>query len=282
MIILDGKKLSQKIIDSLKQEIDSLGVRPRLDIILVGDYPPSVKYVEMKQKKAESIGISGQIHRLPKSSSTADIVTLVQKLNQDNNVTGLMVQLPLPEQIDTLTVLSAIDPKKDADGLSPGNLGLLFQKKSDGIMAATALGVIKLIEEYNLDLDGKNAVIIGRSPDVSLPLFAGLLSKNCTVTICHSHTKNLSQITSQADILISAIGKPKFLDAEFVKQDAAVIDVGYATDSETGKTAGDFDFENIKNKVEFITPVPGGVGPMTVASLLFNTVKIARKNVKKQ
>ncbi len=277
MTTLDGKKLSEKILDSLKQEINSLNLDPRLDIVLVGEYLPSVKYVEMKQKKAESIGISGQIHRLPENSSTQDVVSLIQKLNQDNQITGLMVQLPLPSQIDTLTVLSAIDPNKDADGLSPTNLGLLFQKKSTGITAATALGVIKLIEEYNIDLDGKNAVIIGRSPDVSLPLFARLLAKNCTVTICHSHTQNLSQITSQADILISAIGKPKFLGPEFVKKDAVIIDVGYAADPVTGKTTGDFNFEAIKDKVSYITPVPGGVGPMTVASLLFNTVQLTKK-----
>jgi len=277
MILLDGKLVSQKILDSLKQEIQTLNLKPRLDIILVGDYQPSVKYVEMKQKKAESIGISGEIHRLPENSSTQDIVSLIQKLNQDNQITGLMVQLPLPPQVDTLTVLSSIDPQKDADGLNPTNLGLLFQKKSNGITAATALGIIKLIDEYHIDLNGKNAVIIGRSPDVSLPLFALLLAKNATVTICHSHTQNLSKICSQADILISAIGKPKFLGKEFIKKDAIIIDVGYATDPATGKSTGDFDFENIKNLVSYITPVPGGIGPMTVASLLYNTVQIAKK-----
>lgn len=277
MILLDGKATSQKILDSLKKEIQTLNLKPRLDIILVGEYPPSIKYVEMKQKKAESIGISGQIHRLSENSSTDQITSLIQKLNQNNQVTGLMVQLPLPPPVNTLKVLSSINPQKDADGLSPANLGLLFQKKSNGIAAATSLGIIKLLEEYRIDLSGKNAVIIGRSPDVSLPLFALLLAKNTTVTICHSHTRNLAQICSQADILISAIGKPKFLDKEYVKDKAIIIDVGYATDSVTGKTSGDFDFENIKNLTSYITPVPGGVGPMTVASLLFNTVQLAKK-----
>ncbi|MPM57821.1 Bifunctional protein FolD protein [bioreactor metagenome] len=188
-----------------------------------------------------------------------------------------MVQLPLPSQIDTTQVLMAIDPLKDADGLSPINLGLLFQKKNIAIPSATSLGIMKLIEEYKLDLSGKNAVIIGRSPDVSLPLFAQLMDKNCTVTICHSFTKNLSEITSQADILISAIGKPKFLGREFVKKDAVVIDVGYATDPVTGKTTGDFDFDQIKDLVSFITPVPGGVGPMTIASLFWNTIQISKR-----
>jgi methylenetetrahydrofolate dehydrogenase (NADP+) / methenyltetrahydrofolate cyclohydrolase len=277
MILLDGKTTSQKILDLLKQEIKSLGLTPRLDIILVGEYLPSVKYVEMKQKKAEAIGISGQIHRLPENSSTNKVVSLIEKLNQDDNITGIMVQLPLPPQIDTTIVLCSINPQKDADGLNPTNLGLLFQKKSTGIAAATSLGVMKLLDEYQIELDGKSAVIVGRSPDVSLPLFAQLLAKNCTVTICHSHTKNLSQITSQADILISAIGKPRFLGPEFVKKDVIIIDVGYATDPITGKTTGDFDFEAIKDKVSYITPVPGGVGPMTVASLLFNTVQLAKK-----
>ena len=276
MILLDGKAVSQKLLESLKQEIQTQNLKPRLDIILVGDYLPSIKYVEMKQKKAESIGISGEIHHLTESSTTSEIISLIQKLNQDSQVTGLMVQLPLPPQIDTLAVLFSINPKKDADGLSPTNLGLLFQKKSNGIAAATALGVIKLIDEYHIDLNGKNAVIIGRSSDVSLPLFALLLAKNATVTVCHSHTQNLSQICSQADILISAIGKPKFLGAEYVKKDAVVIDVGYASDPATGKSTGDFDFEAIKDVASYITPVPGGIGPMTVASLLYNTVQIAK------
>jgi methylenetetrahydrofolate dehydrogenase (NADP+) / methenyltetrahydrofolate cyclohydrolase len=281
MIILDGKTTSQKLLENLSLEIRNSKLDIRLDIILVGEYLPSVKYVEMKQKKAESIGITGEIHRLPKNSSTQDVVSLIEKLNNNETITGLMVQLPLPSQIDTSTVLCSINPQKDADGLNPTNLGLLFQKKSKGIAAATSLGVMKLLVEYQIELDGKNAVIVGRSPDVSLPLFAQLLAKNCTVTICHSHTQNLSKICSQADILISAIGKPKFLGAEFVKKDAVVVDVGYGTDSTTGKTTGDFDFDAIKNKVNYISPVPGGVGPMTVASLLSNTVAIAKRNIQK-
>ena len=277
MILLDGKATSQKLLDSLKQEIQTLKLKPRLDIILVGDYQPSIKYVEMKQKKAESIGISGEIHHLSENSSTDEIISLIQKLNQDSQVTGLMVQLPLPSQVNTNQVLLSIKPSKDADGLNPINLALLFQKNNQGIASATSLGIIKLLEEYQIDLTGKNAVIIGRSPDVSLPLFAQLMAKNATVTICHSYTQDMAKITSQADILISAIGKPKFLGAEFVKKDAVIIDVGYATDPATGKSTGDFDFEAIKDKISYITPVPGGVGPMTVASLLYNTVQIAKK-----
>ncbi len=276
MQILDGKTLSEKILSDLSSEIKNSNLNPSLDIILVGDDPASLKYVELKNQKAAQIGISGQIHYLSQDSTTRDITDLIDKLNQDSLVTGLMVQLPLPSQIDTTQVLMAIDPLKDADGLSPINFGLLFQKKNIAIPSATSLGIMKLLEEYNIDLSGKNAVIIGRSPDVSLPLFAQLMDKNCTVTICHSFTKNLSEITSQADILISAIGKPNFLGREFVKKNAVIIDVGYASDPTTGKTTGDFDFEQVKDLVSFITPVPGGVGPMTIASLFSNTVDICR------
>ncbi len=277
MQILDGKTLSEKILSNLSLEIQNSKLKINLDIILVGDDPASLKYVELKNTKAASIGIGGQIHRLQEDSSTKEVINLIEKLNKDSSVTGLMVQLPLPSQIDTTQVLMAINPLKDADGLSPISLGLLFQKKSSAIASATSLGIMKLLEEYQIDLNGKNAVIIGRSPDVSLPLFAQLMDKNCTVTICHSFTKNLSEITSQADILISAIGKPRFLGREFVKEGAVIIDVGYATDSTTGKTTGDFDFDQIKDLASFITPVPGGVGPMTIASLFWNTVQIAKK-----
>lgn len=276
MKIIDGVKLSQKILDDLKNEISKLNLKPNLDIILVGDDPSSLKYVELKNRKASQIGIGGQIHRLSQSSTTNEVVNLIEKLNQDSSVTALMVQLPLPSQIDTTQVLMAIDPLKDADGLSPINLGLLFQKQNIAIPSATSLGIMKLLEEYKIDLSGKNAVIIGRSPDVSLPLFAQLMDKNCTVTICHSFTKDLSQITSGADILISAIGKPNFLGREFVKEGAVVIDVGYASDPTTGKTTGDFNFNEVKDLASFITPVPGGVGPMTIASLFSNTVDICR------
>lgn len=276
MQILDGKTLSEKIIDNLSLEIRNSKLNINLDIVLVGDDPASLKYVELKNKKAESIGIGGQIYHLSQNSSTDQVIHLINQLNKKKSVTGLMVQLPLPSQIDTTKVLMAIDPKKDADGLSPINLGLLFQKKAQAIPSATSLGIMKLLTEYDIDLDGKNAVIIGRSPDVSLPLFAQLMAKNCTVTICHSYTKDMAKITSTADILISAIGKPGFLGREFVKKGAVIIDVGYAADPLTGKTTGDFDFENIKDKVSYITPVPGGVGPMTIASLLYNTVQLTK------
>lgn len=276
MILLDGKATSQKILNSLKQEISNLNLYPKLDIILVGNDSASLKYVNLKQKKAESIGIGGQIHKLSQDSTTSEVISLINQLNNDSDVTGLMIQLPLPPQIDTNQVLISIKPSKDADGLNPINLALLFQKNPLAIPSATSLGIMKLLEEYQIDLTGKNAVIIGRSPDVSLPLFAQLMAKNCTVTICHSYTQDTLKITSQADILISAVGKSKLFNSQFVKQGAIVVDVGYATDPITGKTSGDFDFESIKNQASYLTPVPGGVGPMTVASLLYNTTKILK------
>ncbi len=278
MIILDGKTVANQITDSLKSEVAKLNFSPTLDIILVGNDPASLKYVDLKKKQASIIGIGGQIHHLDQNLSTLELTNLVDKLNHNPNVTSLMVQLPLPSQINTNQVLSSLNPNKDADGLNPFNLALLFQKNHLGIPSATSLGIIKLMEAYNIDFTGKNAVIINRSPEVGLPLFAQLTTRNATVTLCHSYTQNLSQITSQADILISAIGKPKFFGPEFVKKDAVVIDVGYSTDPITNQVAGDFDFNRIKNIASFITPVPGGIGPMTVASLLFNTVQIAKNS----
>lgn len=277
MILLDGKKTSEKILSDLKFEIGNLSLNPTLDIIIVGNDPSSQKYVSMKQERAKNIGIEGTIHQLDQNSSTEDVVLLVEKLNQDPQVNAFMIQLPLPSQIDTEKVLSKIDIKKDADGLSPFNLGLLFQKKSQGIISATSLGIIKLLEEYQIDINGKNAVIIGRSTEVSIPLFAALMAKNATVTICHTATQNLKEICQNADILISSIGKPKYFGADFIKQNAIVVDVGFVADPTTGKTTGDFDFDQVSPKTSFITPVPGGVGPMTITSLLWNTVEICKK-----
>jgi len=276
MIILDGKTLSQKIMTSLKEEVSNLNVNPILDIIIVGDDLASLKYVSMKQDQASSIGIGGTVHHLAENSTTEDVLNLISQLNSDKNVTAFMVQLPLPSQIDTPKVLSLIDPQKDADGLNPLNLGLLFQKDSQPIVSATALGILKLLEEYNLDLSGKNVVIIGRSSEVAIPLSALFLSKNATTTICHSFTKNLKEICQQADILVSSIGKPRFFTSEYIKKDAIIIDVGFATGSDN-KVSGDFDFDQVAPISSFITPVPGGVGPMTITSLLYNTVHIAKK-----
>ncbi|MEI8067361.1 MAG: bifunctional 5,10-methylenetetrahydrofolate dehydrogenase/5,10-methenyltetrahydrofolate cyclohydrolase [Candidatus Shapirobacteria bacterium] len=278
MIILDGKNTAQKIVNNLKIELEKYPSKPRLDIILVGDDPASLQYDEMKQRKAAEIGINGEIHHLAQDSTTTQVISLVERLNNDNQVTAFMIQLPLPPQIDTSIVLNTIDPKKDADGLTSTNLGLLFQKKPEAIASATPLGVVKLLEEYNIDVSGKNTVIIGRSHFIGLPLLALLLGKNSTVTICHSYTKDLQNICKNADILITSAGKSKLITKDFVKNGAIVIDVGLSSDLESGKLVGDVDFEAVSQVASFITPVPGGVGPMTIAALISNTVEIFKKN----
>lgn len=280
MTILDGKATAQKISNNLKIELEKYSKKAKLDIILVGDDPASLQYDQMKQKKAAEIGIDGEIHHLPQSSTTAEVIALVKKLNNDDKVTAFMTQLPFPPQIDTSEVLDNIDPKKDADGLTALNLGLLFQKKPQAIASATPFGVIKLLEEYNVDFSGKNAVIVGRSHFIGLPLSALLLGKNSTVTICHSHTQNLQDICKKADILVTSVGKSKLITKDFVKDGAIVVDIGLSPDPKTGKLIGDVDFDEVSQIASFITPVPGGVGPMTIASLLFNTVEIFKKQNK--
>ncbi len=273
MQLLDGKSLSQKILADLKDKISQLPSSPRLDIILVGSDLSSLKYTQMKQKTAASIGITGEIHQLPNSATTDQIISQIKKLNKDPQVTGLMVQLPLPPQIDRQAVLNAIDPQKDSDGLTPQNLGLLFQRDASALVPATPKGIIKLLEEYQIEFSGKNAVILGRSTIVGIPLFALLTNKNATVTLCHSHTQELAQIISGADILISAVGKPSFLTSDIVPQNIVLVDVGTNYDQD-GHLVGDFDFDSVSPSAAFITPVPGGVGPMTIASLLENTYTI--------
>lgn len=278
MKILDGTKLSQKISLDLKKEISQINKNINLDIILVGDNKSSLKYVQLKQKEAKKVGIGGQIFHLNQQSTTQEVISLVEKLNRNEPTTAFMIQLPLPKQINTNKVLSKIDPQKDADGLSPFNLGLLFEKETIAIPSATALGIINLLDNYKIDYQFKNIVILGRSPEVSLPLFALFMAKDATVTICHSKTKKLKNICHQADILVSAIGKPNFLTKEFIKRGAILIDVGFNIDSDTNKVSGDFDFNQVKDLASYITPVPGGVGPMTVITLLKNTLSISLKN----
>ena len=276
MLILDGKTLSQKILFNLKKEISALKLKPVLDIIIVGDDPSSKKYVQMKQKAALSIGVVGEIHHLKENTSTDQLISLIKKLNKDSKVDAFMLQLPLPPQIDTQKALLEINFDKDADGLNPLNLGLLFQKKSSGIPPATAFGVITLLDSYNIEIEGKKVVIVGRSTEVALPLFALFLSKNATVTLCHSKSIDLKKHCLSADILVSAIGRPKYFNKDFIKKDTVVIDIGFSLDNQ-GKVSGDFDFNQVAKIASYITPVPGGVGPMTVVSLLSNTVRIVKK-----
>lgn len=274
MEILDGRFLSQKILNKISQDIYGIkskgGRIPQLDIILVGDDFGSVKYVQMKEKVAKEIGISTVTHHLGNSVNTLDIIHLIDMLDKDSKVDGYMVQLPLPSHIDTNLVLEAIDPKKDVDGLSPVNLGKLFQKDSNAILSATPLGIMELLRAYNIKLLGKHVVILGASTIVGIPLEAMLLERNATVTLCNAHTVGIKEIAQTADILISATGIAKLVTSDFLKNDCVVIDVGSNKDPDTGKIVGDVDWNSVNGIPSYITPVPGGVGPMTIASLMSN------------
>lgn len=273
MIILDGKATSIKIETEISKDIESrlLGTvkPPRLDVIIVGDDYGSKKYVQMKKKTAEKLGFISVVHELDASTSQADILSLIQELNIYEDVTGIMVQLPLPADIDTNAVVNAVDSDKDVDGLTAYNLGLAYQGE-DTIVSATPRGILLLLEEYEIDVKGKDVVIVGWGKSVGIPLLGKLTSMGATVTICHDLTTDLASKTSQAEILISATGVSGLVKAEHVKEGAIVIDVGISMNNE-GKISGDVDVESIREKVSAISPVPGGVGPMTVASLMLNT-----------
>lgn len=264
MQILDGKTTSQEILNELKKSIEEKKLSPVLDMIFVGDNPASEKYTNMKQSMGKSIGINGTIHHLSADTPEAELFELIKKLNKDPLITSIMIQLPLPDKYNTHKLINTIDPSKDADGLTAINLGLLFQKDEKALVSATPLGIIKLLNKYKIDLCGKNAVIINRSPFIGLSLAALFTNANATVTICHSKTKNTLELCKEADIIVAGTGKANYLTSDYVKEGAIVIDVGL-----------EVDYENVKNKCSFITPPTGGVGPMTVASLLANTVKIA-------
>ena len=277
MQILDGRLVSDKLLSDLKIQINQQQAKIKLDIILVGDDPASLKYVSIKQQKAEQVGIITKLYHLPTTVTQTEISQLINQLNHDSNVTAFILQLPLPSHLNRLNLLNQISPSKDADGLNALNLGLLFQNSPSAIPSATALGVIKLLDHYSIPLDGKNTVIVGRSIEVGLPLLAMLNNKNCTVSLCHSHTQDLQSKCLQADILISAVGQSNFIKADYVKHHATLVDIGINKHPQTGNLVGDFDFESISTKASFITPVPGGVGPMTVVSLLINTLNLWQK-----
>jgi methylenetetrahydrofolate dehydrogenase (NADP+) / methenyltetrahydrofolate cyclohydrolase len=277
MELLDGKSLSQKIQDDISQEIVDIKHQgkkiPRLDMILVGDNFASVKYVERKEKVARELGINGVIHHLDNKVNTLDIIHLIDSLDGDDEVDGYMVQLPLPDHVNTNLVLNAIDSRKDADGLSPENLGKLFQKDSSAIVPATPLGIMRLLGEYNIKIFGKHVVILGSSSIVGIPLEAMLLEKNATVTLCNIHTAEIEEISKQADILISATGQALLVKKEWLKPGCVVIDVGFNEHPETGQLTGDVDWNSVQGVPSYITPVPGGVGPMTIASLMLNLMR---------
>lgn len=276
--IIDGKELAKHIREELKEEVKELKnaeIYPKLAVIMVGDDPASKVYVRNKSRACEDVGIEYEEYLLPAKTTREELLELIEKLNNDERVHGILVQSPLPEGLDANEAFRTILPKKDVDGFHPVNVGKLSLNQ-DCFVSCTPYGIIKMLETYNIPIEGANAVIIGRSNIVGKPLAQCLLNKNATVTICHSKTKNLKEITKKADILIAAIGKPKFVTEDMVKENATVIDVGINRNEE-GKLVGDTDFENIKEKVSFITPVPGGVGPMTIAMLMYNVVKAAKQ-----
>ncbi len=286
MEILDGKKISEEILSNISDEVERLRVQnkriPRLDMIIVGDDYGSIKYVGMKEKTAREVGIEGQVHHLPFSSNTLDIVNLVDSLNRFDGVDGFMVQLPLPEHIDTQLVLNTIAPQKDVDGLTAINLGKLFQKDPSAIPPATPLGIMELLDVYGIKLFGKHVVILGTSNIIGTPLAAMMLEKNATVSLCNAHTINIQEISSNADILVSATGKALLIKKDFLKPGCVVIDVGSNKHPETGKLVGDVDWEDVKGIPSYITPVPGGVGPMTISCLMLNLMSAYKKNDSRQ
>jgi len=274
-IILDGKMLRDKIFESLKAKLDKMQQKPTLAVILVGENPASQIYVRNKKKTAEKLGINSLSIEYPSDISEEELLNKIKELNSDEKVTAILVQLPLPAHINKNRIIDAILPQKDVDGLTPYNLGKLFSGEEPYVYPCTPKGILLLLDEYNIKLDGKNIVVVGRSNLVGKPVAQMLLKRNATVTMCHSHTKNLSEITKTADIIVSAVGK-KVIGEKMLKSDCVVIDVGIFRD-ENGKISGDVDFENVSKTAAYISPVPGGVGPMTIASLMLNTVELARK-----
>lgn len=266
--ILDGKKLSLILQEDLKEKIDKLSNSPNLTVIIVGEDKASKIYVNNKEKIAKNVGINTNTINLEYKTTTNELLSIIERLNKDESVNGILVQLPLPKHIDENLVLEKISPLKDVDGFHPQNLGKLIT--NDTLMIpCTPLGIIKLLNFYNIDLEGKNVVILGRSNIVGKPMLHLLLQKNATVTITHSYTKNLKDITKKADILIVAIGKSNFITKEYIKDNAIIVDVGI--NRVDNKIMGDVDFNSVKDKVSFITPVPGGVGPLTITMLMYQT-----------
>ncbi len=277
-VIMDGKKLRDKILEELKIKLANLRLVPKLVVISVGDDPASKIYVNNKKKYAEKIGIEAVILKLPEDVTTDALLDRIDALNRDPAVTAILVQLPLPVHINKLDILSAILPEKDVDGFTPYNSGLLFSGAKPYAYPATPRGILRLLDEYNIELDGKHVVVVGRSNIVGKPLAQMMLNRNATVTVCHSHTKNLAEITKTADILVSAAGG-KIIEDNMLKSNCVVIDVGIFRD-DNGKLRGDVNFETVSKIASHITPVPGGVGPMTIASLMLNTVDLLENSGK--
>ena len=275
MKIIDGKALATQIRAQLKAKIEECERKPGLAVVIVGEDPASRIYVRNKIKACGELGIRSYSYELPTTATQEELEGLLDELAQNNEIDGILLQLPLPRHLNADAATAHIPFEKDVDGFSAKNLGLLMQNKQR-IAACTPSGVMKLLENEGIELTGKNAVVIGRSETVGKPMAMLLLNANATVTVCHSKTKNLKEVCKEADILISAVGKAKFVTADMIKDGAVVIDVGMNRD-ENGKLCGDVDFEGVKEKASHITPVPGGVGPMTITMLMYNTYLIANK-----
>ena len=278
MKLLNGTKLANKIILQLKNKVAIMTRRPVLAMVLVGDDPASAIYVRRKAVFCEQAGIGSKIFTLPAKTSEKKLLDIIGTLNRNKNISAIMVQLPLPKHIDKKKIIESVDPQKDADCLHPLNFGRFAQEGEGYSIAApaTPLGIIKLLEEYKIPIAGKNAVVVGRSNIVGKPMAQFLLNRDATVTICHHHTKNLRSYTQKADILVIAVGKMNLIKADMVKKGVIVIDVG-VNRAENKKIHGDVDFASVSKKASHITPVPGGVGPMTIVMLLWNTVKLSEK-----
>ena len=282
MKILDGKAVSLKVKESVKVRADELkkfGVEPTLAVVLVGEDKASQTYVRAKEKACNEYGIKSVAHRLSENTTQNELLALINVLNLDDSIHGILVQLPLPKHIDTNVVLAAIDPRKDVDGFHAVNVGKLVSGL-EGFVPCTPLGVMEILKEYGIDVAGLNAVVIGRSNIVGKPMANLLLNASATVTVTHSKTKNLKEICKNADLIVAAIGKPFFLKADMIKDGAVVVDVGINR-LDDGRLVGDVDFDEVAPKCSYITPVPGGVGPMTIAMLLNNTILAAQAKIAK-
>ena len=284
-IVISGKDLAFEKREFMKNQVLELekkyGRRPKLVVILVGDNPASVSYVSGKEKACVEVGITNETIRLSSDTTEKELLEIIERLNNDSQVDGILTQLPLPKQINESSVINAINPKKDVDGFHPENVASLYLKQK-GTIPCTPKGILEVLDSKNIQIEGKKCVVVGRSNIVGLPVSKLMLDRNATVTIAHSKTANLASVTSEADILIAAVGKPLFIKENMVKDGAVVIDVGVNRNPETGKLCGDVDFENVKNKASYITKVPGGIGPMTITCLMENTIECFVKHMEEK
>lgn len=280
MELIDGKKVAESCRSELKEKIKSLPSKPGLAVIRVGEDAASEIYVRLKRKMCEELDINFTEYHLDSDIKQSELIDLIKKLNDSKDVNGILLQSPIPYHLNIIEAFETISPEKDVDGFNPVNVGRLAQGQ-DSFAASTPAGVMKLLEAYNIDITGKECVIVGRSNIVGRPMAQLLLNANGTITVCHSKTKNLGEITKHADILVVAIGNPRYITADMVKEGAVVIDVGINRITETKALVGDVDFDNVKNKCSYITPVPGGVGPMTIITLMGNVVKAYEKQNRK-